>query len=102
MRKTKEQLIQEINQKKQELELLEKESLNNSRSSAIKELSEFTDKDKIAKFDTLYKSALHMLNEVEKNGYIPKDSEHYSWEEVMELLARDKGKFWTYYNSIDK
>ena len=94
-------LKREIAEKKAELARLEKLESDSIRTEAIKPLSEYTDEEKIEEFDAIYNSALTMLGEAEENGSEnDNDDEHYTWEQVMELLARKKEKFWNYYNSL--
>ncbi len=103
MDKTSEQLKKEIKEKQAELEKLEKEEANKKRQLAVKDLSEYTSEEKIKAFDKLYASAAFNLHEREDNGRLgdkDDDEEHYSWESLMELLARNKTKFWDYYNSL--
>ena len=46
-------------------------------------------------FNRLYRTAKVMFdNRREDNS----DDEHYIWEDVMMLLARDKDKFWELFN----
>lgn len=100
--KEREKIIKEIEAKKIELEQLDlKEKMGTKlKSSAIKDLSEFTDFEKCELFDNLYNSALSSLNTcIENEGYND-DDEHYAWEEHMEILARDSESFWDYFNSI--
>ena len=98
-----EQLRKEIEEKKEQLALLEKQEANSLRNEAIKSLSEFTDSEKIAFFDKQYNSvATHYLKPLEDKGYMNEDDEHYGWEELMETVARDKKTFWEYFNSLYK
>jgi len=41
-----------------------------------------------------------LLISVEENHYIDDDSEHYAWEEYITILAKNKNKFWDYWNSL--
>lgn len=95
---TKEQLRKEIEEKKAELEKLEKLESNQLRSNAIKSLDEYSDEQKISTFDGLYNSALKDLESKERGG--EDRDETYTWEDVMELLARDSSAFWKYYHSL--
>lgn len=90
----------EIERKKRELDALEKSLVNDERNLAIKDLSEFTDEEKIKWFDRLYKSSLDVVEEVEKNGYINEDTPHFIYEDVMGIVARDRNAFWKYFNSL--
>jgi len=72
------------------------------RKNAIKDLAEYTDAEKIEKFDALYKYAESMLSNIENNVDYCEDNDdsQYSWEAIMELLATDNKLFWKYYNSL--
>jgi hypothetical protein len=80
-------------------ELLKQEKLS-KRSEAIKNLSEFTDEEKIKIFDKFYKSALSVVNEAEEKGYTDEDTPGYMYEEFMCILARNDTQFWKYFNSL--
>ncbi len=95
-----EQLKKEIQDKIAELAKLEKQLTNDSRTEAIKELSEFSTSEKVEVFDTLYDYVISGIKEVEKSGYIDEDSAHYDSETLLEIVSRDKRKFWDYYNSL--
>lgn len=92
----KEQIKLEIAQKKAELENLEREEINDEKNKVIKSLSEFTIDEKIQNFDALYTLAESIMEEKTN------DDEHYAWEAVITLLARDKSLFWKYYNKLNK
>lgn len=92
---SKESLKSEIAKKQAELAALVAAESEKDKSEAIKDLSEYTTDEKVAKFDSLYKSALSML---ESKG--SEDDAHYTWEDVMSLLSKDHKKFWKYYNSL--
>jgi len=96
-----EQLRKEIEEKKQQLAQLEAEEANGFRNEAIKPLSEFSLQDKVEFFDKQYNNVTeHYLKPVEDKGYQNEDDDHYAWEEFMETVAKDKGSFWKYYNSL--
>lgn len=96
----KESLKKEIETKKQQLRELEELEAKSLRDEAIKPLSEFTIEEKIARFDGMYNFAKSCLEFTEENGYSNEDDEHYAWEEIMTLLAKNRNKFWKFYNSI--
>lgn len=96
----REELKKEIEAKKQELAQLETELSDKERNAAIIPLSEISDSKKIETFDKLYKSAESMLQSA-IDGEAREDDAHYSWEDIMNLLARDGGKFWVYYNKYN-
>jgi len=95
------QLEREIEEKKAELARAKKKLSSQQRDLAIKKLDEYTEEEKIKFFDSMYKSALSMLVNKEKNGHSNEDDPQYTWEEVMMILARDPKLFWKYYNSND-
>jgi len=71
-------------------------------SDIIKDLNEYTDEEKIQKFDELYDVALTIFNATIEGRLGPEYAEYetHTWEDVMELLAKDKRKFWDYWNEI--
>ena len=95
-----EKLEKELQEAKLKLEQAREKEKHSARNLAIKDLSEFTDKEKIQVFDILYHSAMYSIEELEKNGFKSEDDEHYSWEELISIPARDREKFWKYYNSL--
>lgn len=95
-----EEMRADIKRKKLELELMEKSLISNERALAIKDLSEFTDEEKIKVFDKIYKSALSVVEDAETNGYVNDDNSHYIYEDVMSVIARDSRVFWKYFNSL--
>lgn len=98
--KKSELLREQIKNGQKELaELLEQEH-KESRSQTVKELSEFTNEEKIEIFDSLYACAKSNLDSAEENGSESDDDEHYTWEAVMEIMGRNKQLFWEYYNSL--
>jgi len=58
-----------------------------------------TDTQKIKGFETVFKLALEILDYKVKNGYEMKDSGHWCFEAVMNLLGED---IWAIYNALDK
>jgi hypothetical protein len=99
--KESDKLKLEIEKKKKELEKLIKKEADTIRYQTIKKLSDYTDEEKIKKFDYLYNFALEELNSAENKE---ETDEHYAWEAIMELLSKknDKGYFWGYYNNLKK
>lgn len=95
-----ERLEKELLDAKLKLEQAREKEKYSARNLAIKDLSEFTDEEKIKKFDALYESAMYSIKEVERTGFVNEDDEHYSWEDLITIPARDKDKFWKYYNSL--
>jgi len=96
----KESLKREIEERKEKLRILEEKMESKYlRDEAIKPLCEFSDSEKISLFDSLYRFSESCIEHSEQN-FQNEDDEHFAWEAVMELMARDKGKFWKYYSSI--
>lgn len=96
------ELKNEIEAKKLELLKLEETERKQGCSTVIKDLSEYTDIEKINAFDKFYKSAELMFTSVETSGFNREDDKQYTWEDIMGLLARDKSKFWAYYNKLSR
>jgi hypothetical protein len=94
----KEKLEKQILDAKNKLAELENAEKISNRNETIKPLSEYSDQEKIDFFDKLYESAESELKDLEKTGYTDKQ---YAWESYITILARDKNKFWKYWNSID-
>ena len=95
-------LEREIAEKKVELERLKEVSKQSGRNKAIKDLSEYTIEEKVKKFDSLYRDAEATLVTAESGDYDEDndDDEHYTWEALMGLLARDSDTFWVYFNNL--
>lgn len=58
---------------------------------------EYSHKEKVAKFDQLFKMAADHYNEVKQKGYIDCDVKQWIFEAVMELLGKD---VWKTYNTF--
>ena len=94
-------LEREIAEKKTELDRLKDLKKHEGRRKAVKELSEYTVEEKVAKFDSFYRDAEATLDAIESGDYHEdNDDAHYTWEAVMGLLARDSATFWGYYNNF--
>jgi hypothetical protein len=102
MSKSKQELQKEIADLKAKMAKLEEEENLNKRDAAIKSLSEYTNEEKIAFFDKMYKSAEEELETFEEKRYHNEDYEHYGWEDYIKILAKDQKLFWEYWNSIYK
>jgi hypothetical protein len=50
----------------------------------------------------MYNSAKDELEELEESGYSREDNKNYAWESYIEILAKDKDKFWKYWNSLSR
>lgn len=96
----KELLKREIENKKYELSILEEQEADLLKKEAIRLISDYTDKEKIEKFDAIYAFANSCLILSQENEFHNEDNESYAHEIVMEVMAKDKEKFWKYYNSI--
>jgi len=97
----REDLLKKIADAQDQLNKLELEQKSNIRESAIKNLDEYTDEEKIKFFDKMYESALEELNRTEKENYHDEDSAGYAWEEYILILSKDKKLFWKYWNSLN-
>lgn len=94
-------LKEDIALKQKELADLEKSMLVTSRLLAIKDLSEFTVDEKVKLFDSLYNQSVSIVEQAEKEKYLDEDASHWTFEAMMEIIARDKKEFWKYLNNIN-
>lgn len=62
----------------------------------MKELSDYTDAEKIEWFDERYKDARDQFICIKNTGTTHKDAAHYTWEAVIELLGEG---IWIEWNS---
>jgi len=92
----KEQIEQQMEALQQKLDKINKLK----RDDYIRPLSSYKKKEKVAAFDRLYEHALGNIEYLEKEGYNLKDQEHWCFETMMELLSKDQGSVWTYYNNL--
>jgi hypothetical protein len=91
----KERLEAELAQKMAELAALE------DVETGIVALEDYTVEQKVKFFDSLYNSALSHVKEVETEGWVDEDAEHYMFEDVMSILnIEDTEAVWNYYNSL--
>jgi hypothetical protein len=91
----KERLEAELAQKMAELAALE------DVETGIVALEDYTIEQKVKFFDSLYNSALSHVKEVEAEGWVDEDAEHYMFEDVMSILnIEDTEAVWNYYNSL--
>lgn len=93
-------LREEIAQKQKQLEELELQLTKDKRKIAIRDLSDVSDAEKIKKFDDIFNFALSIIESVEEKGYTNEDDEHYAYEEIMSVIAKDRKAFWDYFNEI--
>lgn len=63
----------------------------------MKELSEYTDAEKIAAFDKMYQDAYEQFICVKNMGTSHESSEHWTWETVIDLLGDDIWDEWNQY-----
>jgi len=98
------EIEREILEKQEELRKLKEIRKNSTRSKAVKELEEYSIEDKVKFFDKMHRYAINELGELERGGEYSEDNDndHYGWEELMKIIARDKKTFWDYYNSLTK
>lgn len=99
MSSEKERLKKEIAANKARLKEIEKEEKIHNRYSAIRKLEDITEKEKIDFFDKMYSDAESELKDHQEGNGGDSD-EHYAWEAYIEILAKDRGKFWDYWNSL--
>jgi hypothetical protein len=91
----KERLEAELAQKMAELAALE------DVETGIVALEDYTIEQKVKFFDSLYNSALSHVKEVEAEGWVDEDAQHYMFEDVMSILnIEDTKAVWNYYNSL--
>ena len=97
MNKKREELLNKFIEAQKRLENYVKEFVD-PKEKVIKKLEEYTNEEKCQFFDKIYKKALRDFEEFEENG--TELDEHYMWEEVMCILAKNRNDFWNYYNSL--
>jgi hypothetical protein len=90
----------ELDQAKRRLSRLQDRKKAEEKAEWHKALSDYTVEEKCKKFDSLYEFAAEILRQVEAEGYTDDDTDHYMFEAVMELLAKDSTAFWKHYNSF--
>lgn len=73
-------------------------SQREKRALPVKKLEDYTDEEKAAWFDKMFKWATENLKEHRVDPVADEDSDdpHYMWEEVMNLLGDN---IWTIWNS---
>lgn len=62
----------------------------------MKRLEDYTDQQKIAKFDELYESC---IEEMKQRSASDEHDEHYFWESVMERVTDMTFQDWQNYNN---
>lgn len=95
------QIRMEIERLQSQLEYAKAAEKRVIRHEAIKGLSEFTDSEKIEEFDLIYTRVLSFISDIESDDR-SKDFINYAGEEFLQIVARNKIKFWDYINSFDK
>jgi len=98
MSSEKERLKNEIAEKKARIKEIEEEEKRLNIHSAIKKLEDYTIQEKIDFFDKMYSNAESELKD-HQDGAGDAD-EHYAWEAYIQILAKDREKFWNYWNSL--
>ena len=64
----------------------------------LRELLDFSDEEKINKFDKLYSKVEEYINYVNSdNFHADNDFEHYLYENLITIIA--SSEFWDWYNS---
>lgn len=95
------EIEREILEKQEELRKLKEIRKNSTRSRAVKELEEYSIEEKVEFFDKMHRYAINELGELERGEYCEdNDNDHYGWEELMKIIARDEKSFLDYYNSF--
>ena len=84
-----------------EAELLEGELYPSIKEKVIKKLEEYSAGEKIEKFNEIYELAESCLQNREDDAEEMESDEGFAFETVMELLAKNKGDFWNFWNSIE-
>lgn len=66
-------------------------------------LNEYTDAEKIEHFDKLHEFAYSIVQQkIDGDYHEDNDDDHYAYEAVMFILARDPESFWTSHNKFFK
>ena len=68
----------------------------------MKELSEYTDIEKIEWFDKMYGKAHEQFMVIKEHGIYHESTEHLVWEEMIELLGKDIWTEWNNYYHYNK
>lgn len=87
--------IKKLNQELIDLENKEKSS------DCIKNLSDYSDKEKIEKFDKIYQYLIDILESKKTEDYNDEDDATYLYEYMFdEIIAKNNDAFWKYHNSL--
>ena len=93
----KEQLKNDIAKMQAELERIEAPIT----SAPVLRLTDYTNEEKIAFFDSMYKLAFDTIKEVKENGYCDEDTVNWFYETGFAVLnLRDTKSLWKYKNSL--
>jgi len=95
-----EALEKEIAEKQEKLKQMKDANKTSARSKAVKELSEFTDEEKIKGFEAIHAAGMSVLKDAEEKGYTSESESQWAFEGQMGAIARDNKLFWAYYNSL--
>jgi hypothetical protein len=96
----KERLEAEIKKKEEEIKALKEKMVEPDLKEILKRKSEFTDQEKFEVFEEVYKFSMSVIKDMKKNGYHNEDDSHYAFEMLMEFVAKDKDKFWKWFNDL--
>lgn len=96
------ELNEEIEKKRMELEELKSQFLMQKRIKIVRPLEDYTVEEKVKFFDDLYARAIEELDHVEEHSEQMKDGNYYMWKRVMSILEYDgkSQEFWDYYNNF--
>lgn len=96
------ELEKQLSEARRKLQELDKKEKYNDYNRAIKKLSEFTDKEKIEQFDNLYEYVINIIENIKNDECgLSEDDEHYAWETLMNIVAKEHDVFWKYFNKIN-
>jgi len=74
---------------------------NDNITDVIKRLNDYTDEEKIEKFNSLYRFAETLLDSYRNNGGdISDGGTDESYDEIMSLLTNNRHEFWRRFNNI--
>jgi hypothetical protein len=88
----------ELAKQRAELLKLEEQLKKSEIDLVIKSIEEFTPEEKIEKFNNLHKFVVDMIQVAIRDGYFNDDNGQFCFEELMSIIARDRGKFWEFFN----
>ena len=80
---------------KEKVDEIVKELTARGKLKLLKQLDQYTNEEKCAKFDALYRFAKEHYDSNKYSGYTNDDSKHYIYEDVMNMLGE---YVWENYN----